>query len=254
MKIRDIKIESKANNNGLRASILASAKQKKIIISNWANCFTAEELLPFEEWLEGYLQNNEEILTIELIDVLDSLPFTEPREENFIIKKPLPFMENITNPLTEIIKTIPNFNFLIEGKWGVGNYASGRFPKIKGNFETGVVEISQEMYNSYSLYFMHPFFCWLEKLFQSDIDQIHSYFKIDYIATSNMIRLVETATALSSWSEKTGKTSLWTWYCLDDDEDTKEWFNDIFKMSNNLSHIKMEAIELDERQWNKILK
>ncbi len=245
-------IKSKANQHGFKASIYAQTKQRKIIISDCANRFTEQELLSFKNWLEDYLKNNKELLTIEFIDVFDALPFVQPKEDNFIAKKR--FRENTENPLAMVVQSLSSFNFLITGKWGMGVYVSGQFPTIKGNFETGVIEISGEMYNSYSLDFMHPFFCWVEKLLQSDIKQIHIYLKIDYLSTSYMRRLAEIATALSSWSEKTGKKSLWTWYCLEDDEDTKEWFNDIFKMSDNLSHLNCEAIELDERQWDKLLK
>lgn len=249
----ELLIESKPDKYNLKAKVYANTKKRKIVISNWANHFTEEKLLPLKNWLEDYLKNNEELLTIEFDAVFNSLPFIEPKENNFFIQEYL--QKHLENSLTKIIQTIPKFHFLIDGqgKPNVG-YASGGFPTIKGNIETGVIEIYEEMYNSYALEFMYSFFCWLELLFKQNVSQIHIYSKISYICTSYMRRMAETATALSSWSEKTGKNALWTWYYLEDDEDMKEWFNDIFNKSKNLAYLKTEVIELDEKQWKKLLK
>ncbi len=241
-------IEGSENNYGITTKVKAHALRGVVEVIGDVHKFTKEELAPLEEWIQGYQQVQNKLLTwVFNSNESKALPHSyfppSARLKAFyahhLIPKP--------SPITELLATLKQFDFYIDG----GDY----HPQIAADTARGWLKLSGEFYSSYSIETVEPIHYWLDQYLARPGRKLLMEFWMGYINTSATRRFLEILEILASYQEEKSGQVKADWYFLENDLDLQE-LGEEFQEQIELEEMQLpfELKEISAELWEKMNK
>ncbi len=236
--MKDFLIRSDVNSTGKAAQIFASRQTRRIEIANWANRFTKDELQPLQQWVDAYLNESDEILTVVLENAWSSFPFVPQEQMKF--DQIYTYYENtVYSPIAEILNRLPLFNLHITPT----NVHTA--PKIITDIAFGTIQIAGNSFTSLHIETYQPFFAWLEKYLNIPGQPIRLEFWFDYFNSSSSKSILEICDVFALYNQKyKGQVNAF-WYYQKHDVDM---YNEGKEMKED-SGLPIKLIGLDQKKW-----